>query len=545
MVNRSGRETGLWAALCAVGVAVFLVAAAPAGAAITPSRDAPTVAAALSDPLGPGDVSEASFSVIPPVPESVEVNPAATSDSALAGFPASGPTYAILSSGDTALAGNPGQGEFAGVTNGDGEGTGDHGFDVHDMVQLKIDLDVPTGANCLSIDFRFLSEEFPEFVGDEYNDGFVAELDASDFEATVEGIDAPSNFAFDEAGNVISVNTTGFAAAEAAGTIYDGATPMLRALTPVTPGAHSVYLAVFDQGDSDFDSAAFIDNMRLQTVAPDACVRGATEIDETAPDTIIDSGPTGATNDTTPTFGFHSTEAKSTFECSIDTGTPAFASCSSPHTAALADGSYTFRVRATDGHGNVDATPATRAFTIDSSAPPDYGKTVNVHVVSGIIRVRLPGSKKFIVVTSDTQIPVGSVIDARKGKLRLTSAKSEAGGEQSADFYSGIFKVLQPAKGSPITVLKLIGAPKCAKAGAGAATASGKKGNGLWGSGKGKYRSVGKHGSATVRGTIWFTADRCDGTFFRVRRGVVKVKDFTKHKLLTLKAGSSYLALSP
>jgi hypothetical protein len=351
---------------------------------------------------------------------------------------------------------------------------------------------------------------------------------------------------------VISINTTGFSASEAAGTTYDGATPILRALTPITPGPHSVYLAVFDQGDHGYDSAAFIDNMRLQSMAPGSCVAGATEVDVTPPDTIIDTGPSGATSNSTSSFGFHSTEAKSSFECSVDTGTPAFVPCSGPgdtHTTApLADGSYTFRVRATDPHGNIDPSPATRAFTVDTGLPPPrYGETVNLHLVSGTVRVRLPGTKKFVLLTSDLQIPVGATIDATAGRVTLTSAQSEGGPAQSADFYQGIFTVTQPSKGAPITVLKLVPGASSAgkKANRRAATTSRSKGNGLWGNGHGNFRSVGKHGSATVSGTIWFTQDRHDGTFFRVKRGVVKVRDFTKHETVSVGAGSTYLAPAP
>jgi glucose/arabinose dehydrogenase len=94
--------------------------------------------------------------------------------------------------------------------------------------------------------------------------------------------------------------------------------------------------------------------------------------DTTPPDTAIDSAPHGSTTDATPTFEFHSTEAGSTFECSIDVGSPAFAPCSGPgatHTPAtpLADGSYVFRVRAVDVDGNKDASPAEEVFSIAES----------------------------------------------------------------------------------------------------------------------------------------------------------------------------------
>ena len=49
----------------------------------------------------------------------------------------------------------------------------------------------------------------------------------------------------------------------------------------------------------------------------------------------------------------------------------AFAACTSPHNVgALADGTYTFEVRARDTAGNVDPTPASQTLTIDTT-PPD------------------------------------------------------------------------------------------------------------------------------------------------------------------------------
>jgi len=45
-----------------------------------------------------------------------------------------------------------------------------------DVTIWRIRVKVPKGANCLSFRFEFLSEEFPEFVGSEYNDAFIAEL---------------------------------------------------------------------------------------------------------------------------------------------------------------------------------------------------------------------------------------------------------------------------------------------------------------------------------------------------------------------------------
>ncbi|HEX3243509.1 MAG TPA: hypothetical protein VHQ97_10565 [Solirubrobacterales bacterium] len=102
-------------------------------------------------------------------------------------------------------------------------------------------------------------------------------------------------------------------------------------------------------------------------------------IDATGPDTTIDAGPPARTDDTTPTFSFHASEAETTFRCSIDQGTPSFFPCGrggSSHTsiAPLADGTYTFRVAAVDASLNPDPTPATETFSVDTSgedaAPP-------------------------------------------------------------------------------------------------------------------------------------------------------------------------------
>ena len=61
-------------------------------------------------------------------------------------------------------------------------------------------------------------------------------------------------------------------------------------------------------------------------------------------------------------------EAGATFQCSLDGA--AFAACASPLTTALlADGEHTFAVRARDAAGNVDATPATQTFEIDTGLP--------------------------------------------------------------------------------------------------------------------------------------------------------------------------------
>ncbi|MBX6340938.1 MAG: metallophosphoesterase [Thermomicrobiaceae bacterium] len=90
--------------------------------------------------------------------------------------------------------------------------------------------------------------------------------------------------------------------------------------------------------------------------------------DTTPPDTVIDSAPPTYTNSGDASLSFHSTELRSTFQCSLDGA--AFTVCSSPQGySGLAEGSHTFQVQAVDEAGNVDPTPASASWTVDLTAP--------------------------------------------------------------------------------------------------------------------------------------------------------------------------------
>ena len=62
---------------------------------------------------------------------------------------------------------------------------------------------------------------------------------------------------------------------------------------------------------------------------------------------------------------------------------------------------------------------------------------------------------------------------------------------------------------------------------------------------RGRFRTRGRNSTATVRGTIWITADRCDGTLTKVKRGKVVVRDFRRQRTIPVRAGKSYLARAP
>ncbi|MCW5809312.1 MAG: hypothetical protein KIT31_43565, partial [Deltaproteobacteria bacterium] len=91
-------------------------------------------------------------------------------------------------------------------------------------------------------------------------------------------------------------------------------------------------------------------------------------IDTVAPDTAITMGPPPNDNSVTVKFAFEATEPNTTFECAIDASS--FSPCTSGATVGpFSDGTHVFSVRARDRAGNIDASPAVRAWTIDTSTP--------------------------------------------------------------------------------------------------------------------------------------------------------------------------------
>ncbi len=200
-------------------------------------------------------------------PSGEGVTPNGISTTALAGFPTGGDSsYAVLTTGDVHLIDDGEDPDREDHTNTGYElgGPNVRGTTDFDVTVLRIDFTAPTGTNCLRLDFKVLSEEYPDYLDSDYNDAFIAELDASTWTTEDSAIVANDNFAFDLNNNPISINSTGTVSmtpGHAFGTPYNAATPILTAARTVTPGAHSLYLSIFDQGDEDLDSAVFLDNL--------------------------------------------------------------------------------------------------------------------------------------------------------------------------------------------------------------------------------------------------------------------------------------------
>jgi hypothetical protein len=195
--------------------------------------------------------------------------------------------------------------------------------------------------------------------------------------------------------------------------------------------------------------------------------------------------------------------------------------------------------------------------------PPIAGKSFNVSA-TGLVLIKLHGV--FVPLTELRQIPNGTIINALHGTLTLITAggtqhatlstnakgkkKSKKVKTQTGKFGGAVFKVTQARSGlATITLVSnaFKGAPsfascKTKKGKAVSAAVSSKTLQLLHSSAHGKFRTKGKYAAATVRGTIWTIADRCDGTLTHAIKDTVAVSDFVRHKTIILRPGHSYLA---
>ena len=194
-----------------------------------------------------------------------------------------------------------------------------------------------------------------------------------------------------------------------------------------------------------------------------------------------------------------------------------------------------------------DTTAAATVNGVAQAPTPVFAKTVRLARVSGTVLIRIPGARDFIELRSAETVPVGTVIDARAGTVRLTSATAPPTKLQTGNFFLGRFQVLQQRSLKGLTDLVIQDKLKrsvCAAQGQNAQTAklSARILGLLRGKAKGHFRTRGQLAAATVRGTEWGVRNRCDGTLVVVTRGVVAVRDFTLNKTVIVKTGQTYLA---
>jgi hypothetical protein len=193
------------------------------------------------------------------------------------------------------------------------------------------------------------------------------------------------------------------------------------------------------------------------------------------------------------------------------------------------------------------------SFAADAPTPtgvtPVLGESVAATPASGAVRVRLPGSAMYVPLEGDASLPVGTTFDARRGTVSLLAARDSAATTQAAQFQGAVFQIRQQDDAAGLTDIYLRGGdyrpcwPSVARGLVAARAKKRKTVRRLWGHDRGgRFRTHGQRAVATVRGTTWMVADRCDGTLTKVTEGAVSVKDRARHKNVLVTAGHSYLA---
>ena len=166
---------------------------------------------------------------------------------------------------------------------------------------------------------------------------------------------------------------------------------------------------------------------------------------------------------------------------------------------------------------------------------------------AGSVLVRLPGSSRAVALTDAASVPVGSILDARKGTVTL---QRRAARRRQPERHLP----RRPLRGPPARRRPRHDRARAARPAAdlhraaapAPPAASGRRPpRVLWGrDDHGRFRTRGSNSVATVRGTAWYVEDRCDGTLTRVSKGSVSVRDLRRQRTVIVNAGKSYLARS-
>ena len=274
-------------------------------------------------------------------------------------------------------------------------------------------------------------------------------------------------------------------AADAAGTPFGGATAPLRAKTVVTPGTHTVYLSIFDQGDLALDSAVFVDALRTTNESSATCVRGSQAI---GPGLAI-TGPgvgfvsrsrfptlTGTAGDgpgDAPTVTvriFDGADTSGALRTAL-TATRSGASWSVTPTTPIPAGTYTAQASQLGGNGGTGVSRAGHLHDRAAGRPRPRrnprrrgqprrlaaagarqvgrrARRLGHRPTSSTRRARrraaVTPAAGFVPLKGAANIPIGSQLDTAKGRIALTSAADTGGKKtQKSDFYQGIFQVKQ------------------------------------------------------------------------------------------------------
>jgi concanavalin A-like lectin/glucanase superfamily protein len=143
-----------------------------------------------------------------------------------------------------------------------------------------------------------------------------------------------------------------------------GATFECRIDAEVSQPCQSPYVRTLADGSHSFSVRA----VNTSGNSDDTPAERVWTIDTVAPETMLTSGPPSADNSVMAQFAFSSSEANVSFDCSLDNA--GYLPCTSGASfGPVGDGAHAFAVRARDRAGNLDASPAIYAWTVDTSTP--------------------------------------------------------------------------------------------------------------------------------------------------------------------------------
>src|SRR5438128_2031979 len=186
--------------------------------------------------------------------------------------------------------------------------------------------------------------------------------------------------------------------------------------------------------------------------------------------------------------------------------------------------------------------------------PPVLAVNGNLAPVSGTVSYELPGTHTFVTLSGIRQVPFGTVIDARHGRVKVTTVGPH-GVLQTIEFYEGEFELTQGRNGR--VVATLVGGnfavcptarERAHHASVSASTSARRSSRKrlvrkLWASGKGSYTTKGNYASGAVLGTRWLTEDRCNSTWIHVVTDRVRVTNLINGVRKTIRAGQTYKAI--
>lgn len=217
---------------------------------------------------------------------------------------------------------------------------------------------------------------------------------------------------------------------------------LVSSVSPSLPAVTATASALWDTTTVS-DGPITIEAGAMDAFANSGSASSSVIVDNTPPNTQIESGPVGQITQTSAAFTFTGTDnltapGSLAFAWRVDGAAySSFNAESSVTINGLAAGSHTFEVKARDLAGNEDSTPASRAFTvqlgpsISTVDPPGgiIGTLVNItgsNFEPGISQVSFNGATGVIRAITATMITTAVPPSATTGPMTVTSSQGTA-----------------------------------------------------------------------------------------------------------------------